>query len=94
MGSNGNFRMSGSVYHCIGTLIPVANQPPKFARLYLIDSEVELQNCMKVFDKDGKKDDRGMRAYPRSAAEHVAWLQPLCAQVQRSCSFRTHKMAC
>lgn len=63
MGSNGNFRISGSVYHRIGPLLPVVDQPPKFAQLYLVDSEHELQNRMKLFDKDDKKDDRGMRAH-------------------------------
>ena len=61
MGSNGTFCISGSVYHRIGPLLPVADQPPKFAHFYLVDSECKLQNRLKAFDKDGKKDDRGMR---------------------------------
>ncbi|KAL0034210.1 hypothetical protein WJX77_003644 [Trebouxia sp. C0004] len=48
MGSNGNFRISVRVYHCIGPLLPVADQPPKFAQLYLVDSEHELQNRSKL----------------------------------------------
>ena len=71
MGSNGNFRISGSVYHRIGPLLPVADQPPKFAQLYLVDSEHELQNRMKAFDKDGKKDDRGMRPHILEALQSM-----------------------
>ena len=71
MGSTGTFRISGSVYHCIGPLSPVADQPPKFAQLYLVDSEYELQNRMKAFDKDGKKDDRGMRPHVLEALQNM-----------------------
>ena len=71
MGSNGTFRISGSVYHRIGPLLPVADQPLKFAQLHLVDSEYELQNRMKAFDKDGKKDDRGMRPHILEALQNV-----------------------
>ena len=71
MGSNGTFCISGSVYHRIGPLLPVANQPPKFAQLYLVDSEYELQNCTKAFDEDGKKDDRGMQPHILEALQNM-----------------------
>ena len=69
--SNETIRISGSVYHRIGPLLPVADQPPKFAQLYLVDSEYEPQNCMKAFDKDGKKDDRGMRRHILEALQNM-----------------------
>ena len=71
MGSNGNFRIAGSVYLRTGPLLPVADQPPKIAQLYLVDSKHELQNRMKAFDKDGKKDDRGMRPHILEALQSI-----------------------
>ena len=60
MGSNANIHIFGSVYHCLGPLMPVGNQAPRFDQLNLVDTEHESQNCMTVFDKAGKKQDRGM----------------------------------
>ena len=69
--SNATIRISGSVYHCIGPLLPVADRPPKFAQVYLVDSKHELQNRMKAFDKDGEKDDRGMRPHIPEALQNM-----------------------
>ena len=65
--SNETICISGSVYHCIGPLLPVADRPPKFAQVYLVDSKYELQNRMKAFDKD----DRGMRPHILEALQNM-----------------------
>ena len=59
------------MYHCIGPLLPVADRLPKFAQVYIVDSEHELQNRMKAFDKDGEKDDRGMRPHILEALQNM-----------------------
>ena len=69
--SNETIRISGSMYHCIGPLLPVADRLPKFAQVYIVDSEHELQNRMKAFDKDGEKDDRGMQPHILEALQNM-----------------------
>ena len=61
------------MYHCIGPLLPGADRLPKFARVYIVDSEHELQNRMKAFDKDGEKDDRGMRPHILEALQNMLY---------------------
>ena len=58
------------MYHCIEPLLPVADRS-KFAQVYIVDSEHELQNRMKAFDKDGEKDDRGMRPHILEALQNM-----------------------
>ena len=38
------FLLGGQNCHCIGSLIPVANQKPKFCQLYIYDTENEIEN--------------------------------------------------
>lgn len=40
----GNFRICGSVYHRIGSLLPAAGQQPRYAQLYCYDAQHELEN--------------------------------------------------
>ena len=40
----GNFRICGSVYHKIGSLLPAAGQQPRYAQLYCYDAQHELKN--------------------------------------------------
>lgn len=40
------FRMSDQNYHKIGSLVPVAGQLPKFAQLYIFDTDQEISNRM------------------------------------------------
>lgn len=42
----GSFRLCGSVYHLIGSLLPAAGQPARFAQLYCCDPQHELENRM------------------------------------------------
>lgn len=39
-----SFRLYGENYHLLGSLLPVEGQPPKFAQLYIYDTENEIQN--------------------------------------------------
>ena len=38
------FLLGGQNYHSIGSLIPPVNEKPKFAQLYIYDTENEIQN--------------------------------------------------
>ena len=42
------FRVHGTTYHCVGTLLPDATrcEQPQFAQLYIYDTEHELENCL------------------------------------------------
>ncbi|KAK7354399.1 hypothetical protein VNO80_19860 [Phaseolus coccineus] len=44
------FILSGQNYHHIGSLLPVAGSNPKFAQLYIYDTENELSNRMNHFE--------------------------------------------
>jgi len=43
-----NFRLSGQNYHKIGSLLPNEGSTPKFAQLYIYDTENEVTNRMNV----------------------------------------------
>lgn len=43
-------RICGQNYHKIGLLLPLDGQPPKFAQLYIYDTEHEVPNRMKPFN--------------------------------------------
>ena len=36
------FKISGQVHHLIGSLLPIDNNSPKFAQLYIYDTDNEL----------------------------------------------------
>lgn len=38
------FLLGGQNYHCIGSLIPPVNEKPKFAQLYIYDTDNEIDN--------------------------------------------------
>lgn len=38
------FRIQGQFYHKIDSMLPLPNQNPKFAQLYIYDTENEIQN--------------------------------------------------
>jgi len=38
------FRKSGENYHQIGSLLPPEGQPPRFAKLYIYDTQFEARN--------------------------------------------------
>jgi hypothetical protein len=44
-----HFVISGQNYHRIGSLIPNNNQPPKFAQLYIYDTQNEVSNRLSHF---------------------------------------------
>lgn len=48
--NNGNapptFVMNGENYHQIGSLLPLPGKKPKFAQLYIYDTENEISNRM------------------------------------------------
>ncbi|GKA33514.1 DNA helicase, partial [Tanacetum coccineum] len=43
------FKVSGQVYHWIGSLCPPAGEPPRFLQLYIYDTEHEVENRMRHF---------------------------------------------
>lgn len=42
------FRMYGQNFHLIGSLLPAPGQSPKFAQLYIYDTENEVTNRVRV----------------------------------------------
>ena len=38
-GFSPSFRIQGQVYHLIGSIVPTADESPKFALIYFIDNE-------------------------------------------------------
>jgi len=44
-----NFRMQGQTCHRIGSMLPVERQRPKFAQLYIYDTENEINNRIGTF---------------------------------------------
>ena len=47
------FRINGQNHHKIGSLMPTPGQTPKFAQLYIYDTENEVSNRMKAISKKG-----------------------------------------
>jgi hypothetical protein len=43
------FILSGMNYHRIGSLLPEAGTTPKFAQLYIVDTQHEVQNRASFF---------------------------------------------
>ncbi|GKA42762.1 hypothetical protein Tco_0735422 [Tanacetum coccineum] len=43
------FKVSGQIYHWIGTLCPFVGDPPRFLQLYIYDTENEITNRMRHF---------------------------------------------
>ena len=43
-----NFTIHGQVYHFIGSLLPNEGQAPKFAQLYIYDTENEARNRLNI----------------------------------------------
>nr|GEX42819.1 helitron helicase-like domain-containing protein [Tanacetum cinerariifolium] len=47
------FKISGEVYHWIGSLCPNEGDPPSFLQLYIYDTENEVSNRMRHFGGEG-----------------------------------------
>lgn len=47
------FRISGSNHHKIGSLLPSEGEMPKFAQMYIYDTEHEVENRVKYHAKPG-----------------------------------------
>ena len=46
------FKISGQIHHLMGSLVPPKDEPPKFAQLYIYDTEHELENRLKTFHNE------------------------------------------
>ncbi|GJW79426.1 hypothetical protein Tco_0143401, partial [Tanacetum coccineum] len=47
------FKISGQLYHWLGSLCPAKGDPPRFLQLYIYDTENEVNNRMSHFGGDG-----------------------------------------
>ncbi|KAI5386607.1 hypothetical protein KIW84_072948 [Lathyrus oleraceus] len=45
-GGSPTLRLHGQTFHRIGTMLPEIGQPPKYAQLYIFDTDNEIQNRM------------------------------------------------
>jgi hypothetical protein len=43
------FKIHGQNYHRIGSLLPAVGEPPRFAQLYIYDTDNEINNRLKIF---------------------------------------------
>ena len=48
------FKISGQVYHWIGTMCPTGNDDPRFLQLYIYDTQNEVKNRLKPFTHQGQ----------------------------------------
>nr|GEX69253.1 DNA helicase [Tanacetum cinerariifolium] len=46
------FKISGQLYHWLGSLCPAEGDPPRFLQLYVYDTKNEVNNCMSYFGGD------------------------------------------
>ncbi|KAL4579250.1 hypothetical protein LXL04_015388 [Taraxacum kok-saghyz] len=46
------FKISGQIYHWIGSLCPAASDAPRFLQLYIYDTENEVDNRLRFFPSD------------------------------------------
>ena len=46
-----SFRLHGQTHHRIGSLLPPEGKPPQFSQLYIVDTEHEIANRKKSFNK-------------------------------------------
>ncbi|XP_045797949.1 uncharacterized protein LOC123892172 [Trifolium pratense] len=63
-------RIQGQVCHRIGSMLPVHGQPPKFAQLYIYDTENEIQNRMNNFRDNKELDENIVRKLKVMLDEH------------------------
>ncbi|KAF7839564.1 uncharacterized protein G2W53_008046 [Senna tora] len=56
-----SFRIRGQNYHLIGSLLPLDGVKPKFAQLYIYDTENEVRNRMSAFSTAQK--DNGLNSH-------------------------------
>ena len=50
------FKISGQIHHLMGSLLPTDDERPRFAQLYIYDTENEVENKMSsfIFDETSK----------------------------------------
>jgi hypothetical protein len=48
------FKIRGQVYHLMGSLLPLEHESPKFAQLYVYDSNNEVANRIQAVDRNGR----------------------------------------
>ena len=48
------FKISGQIYHRIGSLSLAENNDPRFLQLYIFDTQNEVQNRLNHFDSGGR----------------------------------------
>lgn len=51
------FKINGVVHHRIGSLLPQCGAKPKFAQLYIYDTENETANRINIFDRENSNDE-------------------------------------
>ncbi len=48
------FRLNGQNHHKIGSLLPIDGHNPRFAQLYIFDTENEVKNRISVMNRSSK----------------------------------------
>ncbi|GAU48565.1 hypothetical protein TSUD_302440 [Trifolium subterraneum] len=71
------FILSGQNYHRIGSLLPEAGTTPKFAQLYIFDTENEVENRTACFKSNKKKKDAIDKSLVKDLKEMIDYCNPL-----------------
>nr|GEY30580.1 DNA helicase [Tanacetum cinerariifolium] len=62
------FKISGQIYHWIGTLCPFIGDPPRFCQLYIYDTENDVANRMRHF---GGAESSGLNPFTVEGLMHL-----------------------
>ncbi|GAU22698.1 hypothetical protein TSUD_138210 [Trifolium subterraneum] len=77
------FILSGQNYHRIGSLLPEAGTTPKFAQLYIFDTENEVENRTACFKSNKKKKDAIDKSLVKDLKEMIDYCNPLAKSFRK-----------
>ncbi|GAU37747.1 hypothetical protein TSUD_382400 [Trifolium subterraneum] len=77
------FILSGQNYHRIGSLLPEAGTTPKFAQLYIYDTENEVENRAACFKSNNKKKDPIDKSLVKDLKEMIDYCNSLAKSFRK-----------
>lgn len=57
------FRVNGQIHHRIGSLLPLPDNCPKFAELYIFDTKNEIENRIQALNKQEGETSNNINPY-------------------------------
>ncbi|GJY15884.1 hypothetical protein Tco_0386306 [Tanacetum coccineum] len=77
------YRIHGENYHRVGSLLPGTDTTPKFAQLYIFDTENEITNRIKAFSKESSTSSKDKKLDHQLATEIRDMLDSINPLVQK-----------